>query len=105
MTLVIIAIIAGAALVCPLTMFGPALLRRCGLMKGTSGDMSCMGMMQGRRYAGDQQLDVLHTRRAEVDRAIAQLASQLSEPAQPLSVSASSSSADGVQTVSRREAR
>ncbi len=95
MTLVIIAIVAGTALVCPLTTYGPALLRRFGLTKGTSGGMSCMGMMQGRGHAGDQQVDALRTRRAEVDREIAWLESQLSEPAQPPSVSAASSSADG----------
>lgn len=67
---IIVAVVAGAALICPAMMFGPALLQRLGLRKGTSGSMSCMGMSAG-HSSHREELEVLRRRRAELDDEIA----------------------------------
>lgn len=67
---IIVAAVAGAALICPAMMFGPALLQRLGLRKGTSAPMSCMGMSAGHSSRGDE-LEALQRRRTALDDEIA----------------------------------
>lgn len=65
----IIAIIAGAALVCPAMMLGPMLLQRLGSRNGASA-MSCIPMFgHDRRSVG--ALAVLRRRRTALDEEIA----------------------------------
>lgn len=75
MEYVIIGVIVAAALACPVLMYGPMLLRRFGIIKGGSADMSCMGMMPGERKSNDQELRKLIARREEVDAEIARIQS------------------------------
>ena len=74
----IIGVIVAAALACPVLMCGPMLLRRLGITKGESADMSCMGMMSARRPGQDQQLRDLTAKREEIDREIARMESATS---------------------------
>ena len=67
---VIVAAIAGAALICPAMMFGPVLLQRLGLRKGSAASMSCMGMPIKDSSPRDE-LELLRRRRAELDNEIA----------------------------------
>lgn len=67
---IIVAAIAGAALICPAMMFGPVLLQRLGLRKGSAASMSCMGMPMKDSSRGNE-LEVLRRRRAELDEEIA----------------------------------
>lgn len=67
---VIVAAVAGAALICPTVMFGPVLLHKLGLRKGSPAAMSCLGM-QSKDSARGRELEVLHRRRAELDDEIA----------------------------------
>lgn len=67
---IILAAVAGAALICPAMMFGPALLQRLGLRKGRAASMSSMGMQPKDSAHGDE-LEALQRRRAELDEEIA----------------------------------
>ncbi len=68
MEIVLIVVVAGAALLCPLTMLGPMLLRRVGVLKGTAGQMNCM--MMGDHKSSASGIDALRERRREIDREI-----------------------------------
>ena len=67
---IVVAAVAGAALICPAMMFGPALLQKLGLRKGSPAPMSCMGMQSKDSSRGDE-LEVLRRRRADLDDEIA----------------------------------
>lgn len=74
----IIGVIVAAALACPVLMCGPMFLRRLGIIKAESTDMSCMGMMSDRRTGRDQQLRDLTAKREEIDAEIAGIESATS---------------------------
>ena len=72
MEYVIIGAVVAAALACPVLMCGPMLLRRLGILKGESADMSCMGTKPSVRTSQDHT-GALQARRAEIDSEIARL--------------------------------
>ena len=70
MEYVIIGVIVAAALACPVLMCGPMLLRRFGIIKGGSTNMSCMGMKHSASKAQPDMRELV-ARRDAIDREIA----------------------------------
>lgn len=73
--------VAGGALLCPITMFGPMLLERLGLRKSRGcGGMSCMGMgMNGGAHTAETDVDGLRAQRDAIDREIVRAQASLNE--------------------------
>lgn len=70
----LLVLIAGIALLCPITMMGPMLLRRLGILKGEGApDGACMGAMPSPDVPGESELSQLQRRRSEIEREIARL--------------------------------
>lgn len=66
--------IAVAALICPITMFGPMLLQRLGFRKGgEQAGMSCMGMRSPPRRDATDDVKSLRARRDALDGEIARV--------------------------------
>ena len=83
MEYIIIGVVLAAALACPLLMCGPMLLRRFGIVRGGSADMSCMGMTHSASKSQPEMRDLI-ARRDAIDREIASVeASGQRPPGEP----------------------